>query len=33
MFSALCVFAVLVAVIFCRTSVRNPQLQLDEPNK
>jgi len=33
MFSVLCVFAVLVAVIFCRTSVRNPQLQLDEPNK
>jgi len=33
MFSALCVFAVLVAVIFCRTSARNPQLQLDEPNK
>ena len=33
MFSLLCVFAVLVAVIFCRTSVRNPQLQLDEPNK
>ena len=33
MFSALCVLAVLVAVIFCRTSARNPQLQLDEPNK
>ena len=33
MFSALCVFAVVVAVIFCRTSARNPQLQLDTPNK
>ena len=33
MFSALCVFAVLVAVIFCRTSARHPELQLDQPNK
>ena len=33
MFSALCVFAVVVAVIFCRTSARNPQFQLDTPNK
>ena len=33
MFSALCVFAVLVAVIFCRASARHPELQLDQPNK
>ena len=33
MFSSLCVFAVVVAVIFCRTSARNPQFQLDTPNK
>ena len=33
MFSVLCVCAVLVALVFCRTSARNPQLQLDEPNK
>jgi len=33
MFSALCVMAVMVAVIFCRTSARHPELQLDRPNK
>ena len=33
MFSVLCVFAVAVALIFCRTSARHPDLQLDQPNK
>ena len=33
MFSALCVAAVVVAFLFRRTSARNPQLQLDQPNK
>ena len=33
MFSALCVLAVLVAVLFHRDAVKHPELQLDQPNK
>ena len=33
MFSALCVLAVAVAVIFARTSALRPDLQLDQPNR
>jgi len=33
MFSALCVLAVLVAVLFHRDAVKHPELQLDQPNR
>ena len=33
MFSALCVLAVAVAVVFRRTSARHPELQLDKANR
>ena len=33
MFSALCVFAVLVAIVFRRNAQKHPELQLDQPNR